>query len=52
LPFPGWLAVIEHVPAATTVTTAPATVQTEIVVEAKLTASPELAEAASVSAMS
>jgi hypothetical protein len=37
--------VIEHVPAATIVTALPATVQTAVVVEAKLTVSPELAEA-------
>jgi hypothetical protein len=44
--FPAWLAVIEHVPAAISVTVLPATVHTEGVFEAKLTASPELAVAA------
>jgi hypothetical protein len=39
--------VIEQVPGATRVTDAPATVQTAAVVDAKLTASPELAVAVS-----
>ena len=42
---PAWLAVIEQGPPATIVTVLPATVQTEVVVEAKLTARPELAVA-------
>ena len=42
---PAWLAVIEQEPPATIVTVLPATVQTEVVVEAKLTAKPELAVA-------
>jgi phage tail protein X len=42
---PVWLAVMEHVPAARTVTVLPATVQTEGVFEAKVTANPELAVA-------
>src|SRR5580700_10429063 len=42
---PGWLAIMEHIPAAMTVTVLADTVQTEIVVDAKLTASPELAVA-------
>jgi hypothetical protein len=45
---PDWLAVIEHVPAATSVTTAPETVQTDVVFEAKVTARPELTVALSV----
>jgi hypothetical protein len=40
---PAWLAVSEHVPAAKTVTNRVETVQTPAVVDAKLTASPELA---------
>src|SRR5579871_3291160 len=36
---------MEHVPAATIVTVAPLTVQTEVEFDAKLTVSPELAEA-------
>jgi len=39
--------VIEHVPAVIKVTVAPETVQTEVVVEANVTASPELALALS-----
>ena len=39
---PAWLAVIEQVPAVTSVTVAPATVQTPDVVDAKLTGRPEL----------
>ena len=42
---PDWLAVIEHEPPATIVTALPETVQTKVVVEAKLTATPELAVA-------
>jgi hypothetical protein len=42
---PAWLAVIEHEPPATIVTALPETVQTKVVVEAKLTANPELAVA-------
>ena len=42
---PAWLAVMEHVPAETMATVLPATVQTGVVVEAKLTAKPELAVA-------
>ena len=45
---PAWLAVIEQAPPATIVTVLPATVQTEVVVEAKLTARPELAVAVTV----
>ena len=45
---PAWLAVIEQDPPATIVTVLPATVQTDVVVEAKLTASPELAVAVTV----
>jgi hypothetical protein len=45
---PLWFAVIEQVPAATRVTDAPATVQTAVVVDAKLTGNPELAVALSV----
>jgi hypothetical protein len=42
---PAWLAVIEQEPPATIVTVLPATVQTEVVVEAKSTARAELAVA-------
>ena len=42
---PAWLAVIEHMPRAAIVTVLPETVQTDVVVEAKLTAKPELAVA-------
>jgi hypothetical protein len=45
---PAWLAVIEHEPPATIVTVLPAMVQTAVVVEAKLTANPELAVAVTV----
>ena len=45
IPFPAWLAVIEHVPPPTMVTTPPETAQTLDVVEVKLTAKPELAVA-------
>lgn len=45
---PAWLAVIEREPAATIVTVLPETVQTEVVVEAKLTARPEFAVALTV----
>jgi hypothetical protein len=48
--FPACVAVIEQVPVATTVTIVPAAVQTAGVVEAKLTASPELAVAVSANA--
>ena len=40
---PAWLAVMEQVPAATRVAEAPATVHTAVVVEAKLTGSPDVA---------
>ena len=43
---PAWLAVMEQAPSATTVTVPPETVQTEAVVDAKLTARAELAVAA------
>ena len=46
--FPGWVAVIEHKPVATSVTVEPATVQTAGVPEAKPTARPELAVAVTV----
>ena len=39
--FPAWVAVIEHVPAATIVTTPPETAQTAVVVEDKVTVRPE-----------
>ena len=42
---PDWLAVMEHVPTATSVTLTTETVQTEGVVVANVTASPELAVA-------
>jgi hypothetical protein len=42
---PAWLAVMEHVPTARMVTVLPDTVHTEVVVEAKVTANPELAVA-------
>ena len=45
---PAWLAVIEHEPPATIVTVLPVTVQTDVVLETKLTARPELAVAAMV----
>ena len=45
---PGWLAVIEQVPAVTIVTVEPDTVQTALVFDAKVTGSPELAVAVSV----
>ena len=45
---PTWLAVIEHVPAARGVSVEPLTVQMLVVVEAKLTVSPELAVAVKV----
>jgi hypothetical protein len=44
---PAWDAVIEHVPVATNVAVVPFTVQTVVVVDAKLTASPEVAVAVS-----
>ena len=44
---PAWLALMEQLPTATSVSVLPLTVQTLGVVEAKLTASPELAVAAS-----
>ena len=47
MPFPAWLAVIEQVPPPTTVSVVPETVQTDMVVEAKLTVSPEVEEALS-----
>ena len=46
--FPAWLAVIEQEPPAAIVTVFPETVQTEVVVEAKLTGRPELAVALTV----
>jgi hypothetical protein len=45
---PVWVASIEHVPAATKVTVLPETVQIEVVVDAKLTGSPEEAVALTV----
>ena len=42
---PAWLAVIEHVPSVSSVTVAPDTVQTVKLLEAKVTANPELAVA-------
>ena len=42
---PGWIAVMEQVPPATIVTVVPVTVQTDVVVELKLTVKPELAVA-------
>jgi hypothetical protein len=42
---PDWLAVIEHGPAATMVTVVAEAVQTELVVDSKLTVSPEVAVA-------
>jgi hypothetical protein len=39
---PGWLAVIEQVPAATMVTVLPDTVHTAVVVEVKATVRPEV----------
>ena len=45
--FPAWLAVTEHVPAATNVREVPLTVQIAGVVEAKLTASPLVEDATS-----
>jgi hypothetical protein len=50
LALPAWLAVIEQDPPPTIVTVVPETVQTEGVVEAKLTARPELAVAPTVNA--
>ena len=40
--FPAWLAVIEHVPSVNSVTVAPDTVQTVRLLEANVTANPEL----------
>jgi hypothetical protein len=46
VPLPGWLAVIEHVPAVRIVTNAFAlTVQTEVKLEVNCTVNPELADA-------
>ena len=45
--FPAWVAVIEHVPAATSVTVLPAIVHTAFVADAKLTGKPELEPAVS-----
>ena len=45
---PGWVAVREQVPAETILTVDPATVQTDVVVDAKLTGRPEVAVALSV----
>jgi hypothetical protein len=50
LVFPPCVAWIEHVPALTSVTVTPDIVQTAVVVEAKLTAKPELALALTVNA--
>jgi len=44
--FPAWLAVIEHVPALSSITSEPAFVQTASVVDANETGRPELACAA------
>ncbi len=41
--FPDWLAVMEHVPALSSDTVAPANAQTEGVADTKLTGSPEVA---------
>ena len=46
-PFPAWLALMLQVPTATSVSVLPLTVQTLGVVDAKLTAKPELAVATS-----
>jgi hypothetical protein len=46
--FPGWLATIVHVPVARIVTVLPETVQTDDVVDAKLTVRLELAVAVNV----
>jgi hypothetical protein len=43
--FPVWLAVMEQLPPATSVTVTPERVQTPVVVDAKLTVRPELAVA-------
>jgi hypothetical protein len=45
---PAWLAATTHDPAATPVTALPLTVQIDVVVDVKVTASPELAVALSV----
>ena len=45
---PPWLALIEQMPAETSVTELPLTVHTPVVVEVKLTARPEVAVAVSV----
>ena len=45
MPFPAWLAVIEHVPTATSVTVVPDTVQIPVLFDAYATVSPELAVA-------
>ena len=47
LALPGWFAVIEQVPTATSVTITPETVQTAVLLEVNITASPELAVALS-----
>jgi hypothetical protein len=47
VPFPAWLASMVHVPAETRVTAVPETVQTPVVAEVKVTASPEVAVATS-----
>lgn len=44
---PAWLAVMVQLPALTSVNVVPLTVQTEAVVDAKVTARPELDEATS-----
>jgi hypothetical protein len=46
LALPPWLAVIEHVPAFSSITRSPEFLQTVGVAEAKVTGSPELASAA------
>ena len=42
---PAWLAVIEHVPTAASVTVTPETLQTGVLLEANVTVNPELAVA-------
>ncbi len=51
MPLPAWLAVIEQEPVVSSVTLLPDTVHTVPVVEAKLTLSPELAVAVSVTGL-
>lgn len=45
--FPAWLAVIEQVPVATSVTAVPDTAQTDVLLDVKVTGKPELAVATS-----